>query len=314
MNIPIITTLREARVDAESCVVEGIILTPGMSENGTYYSPEAVMKAAPAFKGVQCYADHPKPDEIERSVRDVVGLIEETWADEAGIRARIRLSRAQDWLLTMIAEGLLGDLSINAMGKTRVSRRDGRVVRDVLEITKAHSVDFVARAAAGGRVEKIIRESAAYGEGLKLIERVTPEELLEARPDVLEKIREKVRSELTAERGDSTSEIQALEDEIERRRTGLVRESIASRLIDSSKLPAMVREFLLMEALTMDVASEDAFESAIAGLIDRHRKYLAGLTSEGVIRGMGSVKEASEDRSETCRSTQRLMGIREKPN
>ena len=46
MNIPIITKLREARVDAETCMVEGIILASGISENGTYYPSEVVEKSA----------------------------------------------------------------------------------------------------------------------------------------------------------------------------------------------------------------------------------------------------------------------------
>jgi hypothetical protein len=309
MNIPILTALREAKVDAESCVVEGIILSAGVSENGTYYSPEVVAKSAPVFKGVQCYADHPKPDEVERSVRDVVGQIEETWTDEGNIRARIRLSRAHDWLLTMISEGLLGDLSINAMGKTKVSRRDDRVVREVIEISKAHSVDFVARAAAGGRVERMIRESAIYGEGLRLLERVTPQEIIEARPDLLGSLKETVRAELLAEKEGGMSEIAELESELERRTIALRRESIATRLIDSSRLPGQVREFLLMEALALNTASEDAFESAVAGLIERHRGYLAGLSSEGVIRGMGTGKEAGSDRELAKLETRKLMGI-----
>jgi hypothetical protein len=311
MNIPILTALREATVDAESCVVEGIILGAGISENGTYYSPEVIANSVPVFKGVQCYADHPKPDEIERSVRDVVGQIEGTWADTNanGIRARIRLSRAHDWLLTMISEGLLGDLSINAMGKTKVARRDNRVVREVVEITRAHSVDFVARAAAGGRVERMIRESAMYGEGLRLLERVTSQEILEARPDIASALKNVVREELLLERDNGSSEIAKMEIELERRRIALKRESIASKLIDASRLPIKVREFLLMEALSLNTASEEAFGSAVAGLVERHRNYLAELHIDGVIRGMGSGKEAGADKSVTKRETRKLMGI-----
>ncbi len=290
MNIPIITKLQEARVDHDACMVQGIILCSGLSENGTYYPPDVVNASTEVFKGVQCYADHPQTGETERSVRDVVGIIEDVWADDGQLRATIRLSRAHDWLMTMISEDLVGDLSINALGKTRVSRRDGRVVREVLEISKAHSVDFVARAAAGGRVEKVLQESAVYCEGLKLLEQLQPAELREARPDLYDKLKEQVRDELLNENDEGISEIKALEDELDRRRIALSREVTASNLIDASRLPARSRQFLLTEALTLQVESEDSYGDVVTGLIERQRDYLAGLASEGLIQGMGSEK------------------------
>ncbi len=309
MNIPILTKLKEARVDRDGCLVEGIILSSGLSENGTFYPSEVVESSRDIFKGVQCYADHPGIGETERSVRDVVGVIEDAWPDKGHLRATIRLSRAHDWLLTMIGEGLVGDLSINALGRTRVCRRDGRVVREVLEITKAHSVDFVARAAAGGHVERIIHESAGYAEGLRLLERISFKELSEARPDLLEKLREQVKEDFLREDEEGLSEIRRLEDEIERRRIVLKREIAAVRLIDASRLPASAKEFILNEALAIRVESEDAYEAAVAGLIERHRKLLAGLSSQGIIQGMGSGKIHEQARSVEEKKTRRLMGV-----
>jgi hypothetical protein len=307
MNIPIITELQEARVDREACLVQGVILCAGLSENGTYYPEEVVMGSAGVFRGVQCYTDHPSHGESERSVRDVVGVIEDAWADEGRLRATIRLSRAHDWLLTMIGEDLVGDLSINALGKTRVSRRDGRVVREVLEITKAHSVDFVARAAAGGKVEKILRESNGYLEGLKLLEQLQLKELREARPDLFERMKDEVRDELLRENEEGISEIQALEEELERRRIALKREVKARSMIDASGLPASTRQYLMTEALTLQVGSEDRYADAVRELIERQRNHLAELASDGLIRGMGSVKEPSRQNECEQRKTINLM-------
>jgi hypothetical protein len=318
MNIPIISELREARVDRDGCLVEGIILTSGVSENGAFYPPEVVEKAAEIFNGVQCYTDHPRESEGERSVRDLVGQIEHAWAQDGNLRATIRLSRAHDWLLTMIGEGLVGDLSINALGRTKVARRDGRVVREVVEISKAHSVDFVARAAAGGRVEKILRESAGYAESLRLLERISLEELEEARPDLLEKLREQIRNEFLEENSETRKEIREIEEELERQRIALEREKVATRLISSSGLPEDAKKFVLTEALSLEISGEQGddgkgseealYEKAVQGLIERHRTYLAGLSSKGLIRGMGSEKGdgAVEDEK---RRTLRLMGI-----
>jgi len=309
MNIPILTKLREARVDREACVVEGIILGSGLSENGTYYPSEVVERSAEVFKGVQCYADHPGPGETERSVRDVVGVIEDAWPDEGRLRATIRLSRAHDWLMTMIGENLVGDLSINALGKTRVCRRDGRVVREVQEITKAHSVDFVAKAAAGGRVEKIIRESAGYREGLRLLERIQLREFMEARPDIVQELREEVRKELLEVDTELKMEIGKLEAEAEARRVGLEKEFAARKLVEASGLPEKAKEYVLKESIALHFESEDSYGEAVKGLIERQRKYLAGLASEGLIRGMGSEKQEGREKSGIVRETLRLMGV-----
>lgn len=311
MNIPIITRLEEARVDVEGCLVEGIILSCGLSENGTYYSPEVVMGAVDVFRGVQCYADHQKAGEVERSVRDVVGMIEDVWVNEGQLWAQIRLSRAHEWLLTMIMEGLAGDLSINAMGRTRVSRREGRVVREVIDITKAHSVDFVAKAAAGGRVERVIHESQGYEEGLRLLERITEDELEEARPDLLEslktRLKEKVKEEFFRPDGEGWREIEELERQAEENRRALVREAVATKLVEACGLPEKSKRFIFKEVLSID-GDDGNFESAVNGLIERHRKYLAGLTSEGLIRGMGSVKPVGEGDVRSKKATMKLMG------
>lgn len=308
MNIPIVTKLEEARVDVDGCLVEGIILTSGLSENGTYYSPEVVMSAVEVFKGVQCFADHPRNGDGERSVRDVVGVIEDAWVNEGNLWATMRLSRAHDWLLTMIMEGLVGDLSINALGHTKVTRKDGRVVREVIEITKAHSVDFVAKAAAGGKVERVVRESEGYSEGLRLLERITEKELEDARPDLIEKLKEKVKEKFFRPDEESRKEIEELERQIETRHRALLREATVATLIEESGLPAKSKQFLLVEALNVEAGDED-FEVKVTELIERHRAYLADLTSEGMIRGMGSEKAHDRKKSLKKSETLKLMGV-----
>ena len=307
MNIPILTSLKEALVDKDSCVVEGIILQSGLSRNGTYYPPDVVNAAAPIFQGVKCYADHPSEADAERSVRDVVGAIEKSWADDGVVHATILLSRSHDWLLTMIAEGLLGDLSINALGKTKVSRHDGRVVREVIAITKAFSVDFVTDAAAGGHIDKILRESASYEESLKLIERISVEELSDARPDLIEKIHEQYKNDFLMNLDGAANEIDSLRKKLDSERETLHRELIARELVRTSGLPESSHEFLIEE--TLSLRAEGQFHVAVSELIEKHREYLARLTSIGLIKGMGSVKVANTDGSKEHLETLRLMGV-----
>ncbi len=309
MNIPILTKLTEARVDPDGCLVEGVILTSGISENGTYYTPEVVEGSVEVFRNVHCYADHPSQGETERSVRDVVGQIENTWADDGNLRATIKLSRAHDWLLTMISEGLVGDLSINALGKTRVARHDGRVVREVLEISKAHSVDFVARAAAGGHVEKILHESESYGEGLRLLENISIKELTEARPDLVEILTDRIRLEFTEANEEGISEASILEEEIEKHRSSLNRELCARKLVNESGLPGRMKNFLLKEALMVTADSDESYEGAVETLIEKHRNLIAGLSEDGVIKGMGASKDGHSELTSQGKQTLKLMGI-----
>ncbi|HEX9746576.1 MAG TPA: hypothetical protein VGB30_14250 [bacterium] len=308
MNIPIITTLREATVSPEEYVVEGIILEAGLSENGTYYPKEVIRDSAPIFTGVKCFADHPRSDESERSVRDVVGAIEKSWSEGSAIRASMKLSKAHDWLLTMISEGLLGDLSINALGKTKVTRRDGKVVREVLAITRAFSVDFVTQAAAGGRVERVLSESAGYAEGLRLIEGISIDELCEARPDLIEKLKENSREEFLREIDDGSDELEAFREAIEIEKLLLESELIVRRFVRESMLPETSKEYLLNEIENLDVFDIE-YENRIFELIENHRAYLSSLASENLIRGMGSGKKSEPDKENSRNSTLRYFGL-----
>lgn len=309
MKIPIISQLREAKIDKSSSLLEGIILKAGKSSNGTFYSREIIQNSAEIFEGVKCFADHPKDSAENRSVRDVVGVVEKSWSEKDAIKARIRFSSAHDWLLTMIEEGLLGDLSINAVGRTKVSRRDGEVVREVLEITKAYSVDFVTHAAAGGRIEKILRESESCAEGLKIIENISLDELTEARPDLIDQFAEKIRSKLTHSLEESLKEIEEFKMRIENARFDYRKKELVLSILKDSKLPELTVDFILSESMNLQVSDENKFKEDVIGLIEKHRSYLADIASTGLIKGMGTGKFSDSDDINIKRQTLKLMGI-----
>lgn len=309
MNISTVTRLQEANINTDTFRIQVIILKPGLSDNGTYYPVEVLRDAASIFAGVKCYADHPSDGENERSVRDIVGEIIESWFDGKFIRGEMVISRSAEWLITMISEGIIGDLSIHALGKTKVTRIDGVLVREVISITKALSVDFVTQAAAGGRVEKILSESAGYAAGLRLIDQLSPDEMISARPDIFEKLKKSIREEILSEANGNFQELEDLREKVERERKALGRELIARECIRGSGLPPRSHEILLAEALSIRVESEDSYADAVRELICRHREYLAGLASDGLIRGMGSGKPENNRSSDKRRETLRLMGI-----
>ncbi len=83
------------------------------------------------------------------------------------IVATLHVLESAGWLWSLIREalaegqpGLIG-LSIDALGRTRSERLDGRPVRVVERLTRLLSVDLVTRPSAGGRIERILQAEAA---------------------------------------------------------------------------------------------------------------------------------------------------------
>ncbi|HYE78649.1 MAG TPA: hypothetical protein VEI97_11745 [bacterium] len=163
--------IAQAQVIAKGPLLEATLLAAGPSRNGTYYPVATLQEAAPRFAGVRCYCDHdPDTPAGQRSVADLAGRVEEAWFEGDRIRGRIRLSATQGTLATLVAEGLAGDLSITALGTARLAKEGDRLYRVVERIHTPLSVDFVTEAAAGGRIERILRESVAWNRALELLE------------------------------------------------------------------------------------------------------------------------------------------------
>ncbi len=306
MNIPIFETLREAAYDQGSRLLSGVILQAGLSQNGNFYPPETLAGSAERFEGVKCFIDHARDGNVgHRSIRDVCGVVEECRFDSGKLRAIIRVSESHDWIAAMVNEGILGDVSINALGRTRLSRRDGRVVREVTEISKAYSVDFVTEAAAGGRVEALLRESAGFSEGLRLIENMTLAELRESRPDLVARLQDE----------NPTDEPQADENGGEMGDT----EGVGSRVdvapliegaLGSRQLPPFVATYLREHLAQLAYEPDSDMEGVIEKRIEEHLDYLGALSGMGVIRPMSVRDHLQGDGTPGRRSTFRFLGLK----
>jgi len=176
------------------------IIKAGMSANGNYYPSDTLRKAAGAgvFNEKTIRTDH--PDARPHSVKDIVGKIEKTWFNEQtqSLRGSGFLSSTADDLVTKAQEGLIGDLSINALGVTVIERYSGdKLRRNVKEIKKGYSVDLVCEAAAGGSLQEDYQKNKELCERMKNLmdelEKLTIEELKEARPDLVKKLQEEVK-------------------------------------------------------------------------------------------------------------------------
>jgi hypothetical protein len=319
MNIAIHETLREASYDEGSRLLSGVILQAGLSRNGNYYPADTIARAAEQFVGVKCFIDHPRSDALgERSIRDVCGVVEQCGFADDKLRALIRISEAHDWIASMTREGILGDVSINALGRTKLTRRDGRVVREVTEISRAYSVDFVTDAAAGGRVEALLRESAGYAEALRLIENMTLSELKASRPDLVERISGEsaadpsdnaanhdgaAEHDETGQRDDATDHDGPGHDDDERRR--LVESVLVRR-----NLPDDVSQYLrgLLHHLAAD--DKDATEHMLNEWVEDHLEYLGRLNDAGRIHRVSTSDPLARQGAGAKASTFRFLGIR----
>ncbi len=344
MNIAIHETLLEASYDDGSRLLSGVILAAGMSKNGNFYPAETIERAADKFRGVKCFIDHSADGNPGgRSIRDVCGIVEECRAESGKLKALIRLSAEHAWIDSMIHEGILGDVSINALGRTKLTRRDGRVVREVTEISKAYSVDFVTDAAAGGRVEALLRESAGYAEGLRLIESMTLTELKQTRPDLVNRILDErvaenkevggteipreASSDETAilpeapaeESATVTDELQSATESViaanETERRVIVENVLASRKLQPD-VSQYLREKLSRYAFTADgITNQGVIEENLNKLVEDHLAYLGRLADSGAIRSV-TFSDPLDGNSGSGRTTNgkastfRFLGIR----
>lgn len=168
----------------------------GNKTHNHYYPTSALREAADrqTFSGVKMFVDHLSETQrrmlngLPRSVRDLVGRIKETWYDEESgtLKGRAKLV---PWFYDMVAsDPELVEASINAAGRATPKLIDGKQARFVENIDKAMSVDWVVVGGAGGKVDALLE--AHLEERTNMLEEMTVEQLVEARPDLVKDILE----------------------------------------------------------------------------------------------------------------------------
>lgn len=166
----------------------------GNKAHNHYYPSSALREAADrqTFTNVKMFVDHLSESQrrtlggLPRSVRDLVGRIEETWYDDKSKTLKGR-AKLVPWFYDMVASDLnLIEASINAAGRAVPKLIDGKQARFVETIEKATSVDWVAVGGAGGKVDALLE--AHLEERINMLEEMTVEQLVEARPDLVKDI------------------------------------------------------------------------------------------------------------------------------
>jgi len=158
-TIPI--RMSETTIDPQGNLV-GTIVVEGRSDNGRWYSRRSIVESGKVFEGVPIFADHSprtqRMEQPERSVHEVIGKVSETFVETAAsgaaqLKFRGYISAAESKIRTKIREGLLGDMSLVAMGEGHISDQHSEFVVD--RFVEAFSHDLVTFAAAGGKVEHL---------------------------------------------------------------------------------------------------------------------------------------------------------------
>lgn len=197
--------LVEGTLNPQTREVEAVLIRPGWSANGRYYSRDVLAKAAALYEGSRAFADHPTADQLRRgegrSVTHLTGRFHSVRVGDGGELRAIRKvydNPAGNAVWPAIVDAVetkssIIGLSINAVGKASAGTHEGRSGVIVEEITAVNSVDDVIAPAAGGGFERLI----ASGDALlaSVLEAMTYEEFIAARPDYLDTLKKQMKRE-----------------------------------------------------------------------------------------------------------------------
>lgn len=291
--------LLESTLNSEARTVDVILIKPGWSANGRYYSRDVLVKAAPLFEGVKAYANHPTREQLKRgegrSVLDITGDYTNVRIGEAGeLRAtRHVYGSAGDAVWPLIERAVetkrpIIGVSINALGKaTKGKGPDGQEGVIVESIDRANSADDVDTPAAGGGFENLLMGSD-HTLVHDLLQALSYEEFIEARPDYIET----VRKQLKRARQDDT--VRALTSERDAAQTALTEaqrdtvqltSDLTAARADNARLLAMIEFERSLKEARFDATLEHELREQIErapvsewlAILDRQRRTVAAL-------------------------------------
>ncbi|MCQ3933152.1 MAG: hypothetical protein DPW16_22110 [Chloroflexi bacterium] len=309
-NAAEITTVEESFtgfLEAVGKKTEAVIIVQGESANGRLYTEAALHSGIPIFTGRPVFADHPTSVEEtqrpERSVRDVVGRLGQAYVGqdkhgEPALRAPLIISESETGLRTKIKEGILGDLSIRAQGSGR-RNGDGMFVVERFLAHPHTSVDLVTVGAAGGYVD--LAESLRETE----TNEATADGNTAPSPDPVAAVSVETTSRvIPVQEAEPSAEILLLREsqrQLLEENTRLFRQARSlegglhlQRLLRDSTLPTPSRQRLVEQAKSLIEAysthgspqSPEQLQTALAGLVEAEKAYLAQVLPHGVVTGL----------------------------
>ena len=265
--------LQEAQLDNAQFIARGVtLIRPGFSTNHDregrprYYPAETLKAAVSAFEGARAFANHPRKSEEkelpERDVRDLTGYYRNVRAaDDGRLLADFHVvGKSREWLWPMVAEAVtnkpdLVQLSINALGRTKLADVEGRASVYVESIVGANSVDVVTTGAAGGTFAGALLAGDGGDFTDSLLAALTFDEWRAVQPAFVDKLKSEWKTvresdALKAERERAQqlqAQLDALTQEHRASAASLAeyqRAAIADRLLAEAALPANMRRDL----------------------------------------------------------------------
>ncbi|WP_113674076.1 hypothetical protein [Vallitalea guaymasensis] len=323
------------KLEDEKMEIEITIIEEGFGNevDNHYYTQQAVESGKDVFKGKKMFCDHPtrtsNRERPERSLRDWVATIKETWVDGDKLKGKAKVHADWFWKLVKEAYSEIG-VSINAYGKASKGMVDNKTAYIISEITRGKSVDFVTEAGAGGKIDKIL-ESIGGVRSMEIKDVKTMEELLqeikESNPSLYDEYSKNVKlqeskKEVTKETtGNDSSKLENMVMKLAESVKTLteaqqsnIQQSKIEKLLKESKLPDLTQAKLMNSLKSTIYKDDENLKESVKEAVKEERQYLAQLTESGKIKGISfkevEVSESGEDKlTEAQKSMDELFGI-----
>ncbi|GHO85787.1 phage major capsid protein [Dictyobacter formicarum] len=280
---------------AEGHAVRVTIIQGGRSKNGYVYDEAALHQIAQLIEGAQAYADHARSneDQINRSVRDVVGFYQDAaYVAQGGsgrVDATLHIFEAADWLWSIIKEAcdlgrpeLIG-LSIDIFGQWQLN--EANKTKEITSVIQLNSCDIVTRPSAGGSFRRILHHDSPENSTYQ----ATSEGDYQHMTRTKNTIEEATQTEASAEPlqtqqqqiEQQRQEVERLLNEVNLQKASLLLE----RRLQESVLPEAARS-QVRQRLQGRLFEEQELENEISSA----QALLAQLSRDGLIRGHGHEK------------------------
>jgi hypothetical protein len=296
--------IESQQLDTAGHEVRVTVLQGGKSANGYSYDPLALQTVAQMVEGAQAYADHGPPDEVVRSVRDIVGFyhnaqyIPASGAQLGRVEANLHIMDQASWLWDIIQESfqagqpnLIG-LSIDIFGQYQFNQ--GLGAKEVTRVVSLNSCDVVTRPSAGGSFQRILHHQTPRKGDHKIMDPTTTQDPPEQKKPEAEnnnqqqKIQEAIQQNSRMMEQMQLIESQRKELEALMHQTKLGQSQLnLERRLQESILPSATKAQIRTKF--KDRIFEDAeLEAEMTSMLT----MLAELTKDGLVRGHGYDKAA----------------------
>lgn len=297
--IPLVESAKKPFIDKNGKTKIKLI-EPGWGESA-YYPAETLARDCKIFEGAKMYWNHPTPEEEkerpEGDLNNLAGIIsgkpkyEESGPKGAGVYAEAEIFENFRNPLEELAPHI--GVSIRAGGKAKTGKVDNREGKIAEAITHKKSVDFVTEPGAGGEIIPLF-EAAGRGEYDKFkesrkneevekpmkLEKLTLEELKEARTDLVEELKTELGEiEGNEELKEAQRKIGKLEEKLMLREAS----TFIKDILSEAKLPKKTKTRLFSEALNDTPTNKE-------GEVDKEK--LKESTQELIKEAQEEIKEA----------------------